>query len=53
MNTEFVPLTTIPLVPNTHFQRPPEPPPIVHLEDPAIAVLTDFNSVAEIVHERG
>ena len=48
MNSEFVPLATIPLEPDTHFQHPPEPPPVVHLDDPAVAVLTNFNHVNPI-----
>ena len=45
MKTEFAKLSYIPLKPKTTYLHPPEPPLVVHLDSPAITVMTDFNYV--------
>ena len=46
MARKYATFSHIQLKPGTSFARPPEPPRLVHLDDPALAVMTDF----QIVH---
>lgn len=46
MARKYATFSHIQLKPGTSFSRPPEPPRLVHLDDPALAVMTDF----QIVH---
>lgn len=45
MAKEFATLSHIRLNPGTSPVRPPEPPRLVHLDDPALEVMTDFRIV--------
>jgi len=42
MKAEFAPRVTVPLPPDTMVTHPDELPELVHLEDPAMSVFTDF-----------
>lgn len=46
MARNYATLSRVHLKPGAGFARPPQPPRLVHLDDPALAVLTDF----QIVH---
>lgn len=48
MNETFAPRAYIPLQANVTFDRPPEPPELVHRDSPAIKVMTDFNRVRPV-----
>ena len=43
MKDEFAPRDTVPLSPGTVVTHPDELPELVHVDDPAAAVFTDFN----------
>ncbi len=45
MSDRFGPLPHTPLEPNTGYARPAVLPKIVHLDEPALEVFTDFNTV--------
>lgn len=45
MKRDFAPLSRIGLRPKTSFDRPPQPPELIHLDSPAPAVMTDFKLV--------
>jgi CBS domain-containing protein len=45
MSEKFATLSHIRLKPGTGFARPPEPPRLVHLDAPALDVMTDFRIV--------
>ena len=45
MADAFATLSHIPLKPGTHFEHPPELPRLVHLDSPALEVMTDFRVV--------
>ncbi|HEY5645565.1 MAG TPA: CBS domain-containing protein [Pseudomonadales bacterium] len=45
MADKFATLSHIRLKPGTGFARPPEPPRLVHLDSPALEVMTDFRIV--------
>ena len=45
MKREFAALSHIPLRPQTGFKHPPEPPELIHLDSPAVTVMTDFTFV--------
>ncbi len=46
MGTGFASISHVSLQPGTTYVKPPAPPEIVHMENPAIDVMTDF----EVVH---
>ncbi len=48
MEPEFASLSVVVLKPQTTFERPPEPPELVHLDSPALEVMTDFKRVHAI-----
>ncbi|NIR29282.1 MAG: CBS domain-containing protein [Gammaproteobacteria bacterium] len=48
MKTEFAPLSNVRLQPGTTYRHPPELPEIVHLDDPATDVMTDFEFVKPV-----
>lgn len=39
---EFLPRHLIPLAPHTSFAHPQDPPELIHLDNPALDVMTDF-----------
>ena len=45
MNPEFAALSSFPLEKGTRFEHPPEPPELIHLDSPAVIVMTDFKFV--------
>ena len=45
MEHEYASLSVVALTPQTTFERPPEPPELVHLDSPALEVMTDFEHV--------
>lgn len=45
MNPEFAALSSVPLQPHSGFVHPPEPPELIHLDSPAVTVMTDFKFV--------
>jgi CBS domain-containing protein len=45
MRRDFAPLSRIGLRPRTTFVRPPQPPELIHLDSPALTVMTDFKFV--------
>jgi len=45
MSDAFATLSHLHLRPGTHFERPPELPRLVHLDSPALEVMTDFRVV--------
>ena len=45
MNPEFAVLSSFPLEEETRFEHPPEPPELIHLDSPALTVMTDFKFV--------
>ena len=45
MSNRFPSLSHIPLQPGSTCARPPELPPLVHLDSPALEVMTDFEHV--------
>ena len=45
MKRDFATLSYIPLNPKTTYLHPPVPPFVVHLDSPAVTVMTDFNYV--------
>lgn len=45
---DFVIRHVIPLAPNTTFAHPKEPPELIHLDNPAIDVMTDFQIVRPV-----
>lgn len=51
MKTEFAALSSIPLESGVTFERPPQLPELVHLNSPAIEVMTDFHVVTPITVE--
>jgi len=53
MKHELVELTYTPLQESTTYARPPEPPVLVHLEDPALHVMTDFKYVKPVTVDAG
>lgn len=48
MKVEFAPLSNVRLQPGTTYRHPPELPEIVHLDDPATDVMTDFEFVKPV-----
>ena len=48
MKAEFAPLSNVRLQPGTTYEYPPELPEIVHLDDPATDVMTDFEFVRPV-----
>lgn len=48
MIEEYAALSFIPVQPGTSYVHPPEPPEIVHLDSPALDVMTDFKIVHAI-----
>ncbi len=48
MKVEFAPLSDVRLQPGTTYEHPPELPEIVHLDDPAADVMTDFQFVRPV-----
>lgn len=48
MSTEFLPRMVIPLQPGTSYDRPVELPELVHLDSPAVEVMTDFRVVRPV-----
>lgn len=45
MNPDFAALSHVPIEPHTSFVHPPEPPELIHLDSPAVTVMTDFKFV--------
>lgn len=45
MSSQYKPRYSIPLEPGTTYRRPPTPPDWVRLDDPALSVFTDFETV--------
>ena len=45
MNPDFAALSYVPMEPHTTFNHPPEPPELIHLDSPAVTVMTDFKFV--------
>lgn len=45
MEHAYASLSVVALYPQTTFERPPEPPELVHLDSPALEVMTDFEHV--------
>ncbi len=45
MRRDFAPLSRIGLRPQTSFVCPPQPPELIHLDSPALTVMTDFKLV--------
>lgn len=45
MKRDFATLSYVPLKPKTTYLHPPEPPLVVHLDSPALTVMTDFTYV--------
>ncbi len=45
MKRDFATLSYIPLKPKTTYLHPPEPPLVVHLDSPALTVMTYFTYV--------
>lgn len=45
MRRDFAPLSRIGLRPRTSFVHPPRPPELIHLDSPALTVMTDFRLV--------
>jgi len=48
MKTRYASLSHILLMPGTTYDRPPELPPLVHLDSPALEVMTDFKVVRAV-----
>lgn len=42
MLKSYHPLSTIHLAPENHYSHPPQPPEVIHLNDPALHVMLDF-----------
>ena len=42
---KYTPQSTLQLAAGTSYVRPPELPAIIHLDDPAVDVMTDFNQI--------
>ena len=53
MKSQFASLSHIPLKPDSRYERPPELPPLVHLDSPALEVMTDFKVVHAITTSAG
>ena len=53
MKHELVALSYTPLREQTTYLRPPEPPVLVHLDDPALHVMTDFRYVKPVTVDVG
>ena len=49
MQSAYSPRDCIPLQPNLSIERPEEPPELVHYDDSAMLVLTDFSRVYPVI----
>ena len=49
MKRDFAALSYVPLKAKTTYLHPPEPPLVVHLDSPAVTVMTDFNYVHPVM----
>jgi CBS-domain-containing membrane protein len=48
MSTRYVPLLHVPLDPGSHYARPPELPELVHMDSPALEVMTDLRTIRAV-----
>lgn len=48
MKSRYASLSHVLLEPRTTYERPPQPPPLVHLDSPALEVMTDFKIVRAV-----